>query len=183
MAARECGECTACCDVMIVPELNKPANKTCKYADGGCRMYEHRPTTCKDWNCLWISGEFRDRDRPDKSGFVSWMMPASLIREWGHKVVAIRETKEGSTVLPSAEKMIRKLNRLKVSVVVIRKESGRAFYPAEGFAPTMRRSFEKEGVEYKERSGGFFVDLEFCKKAWPADYADESNLKELIQIT
>ncbi len=181
--SRECGTCTACCQVMIVPELNKPANQACQYADDGCTMYEHRPPTCKDWDCLWIKGEFRERDRPDKIGFVPWMMPAELMRDWKHHVVAFREIKEGATVLAAAEKIIKKFNKVGISVIVIRKETGRAFYPAKGFAPTMRASFQKEGMEYKERSGAFFVDVEFCKKAWPADYADESNLKELIQIT
>ena len=181
-AKRECGSCTACCEVMIVPELNKPAHKMCQYADGGCTMYQDRPPTCKDWNCLWLRGEFRDRDRPDKIGFVPWLMPNSLLREWGHTVVAFRELKEGATVLAAAEKIIKKYNRNKISVVVIRRDSGRAFYPAKGFAPTMRRSFDREDVKYTERGGAFFVDLEFCKQAWPADYASEDNLRNLIKI-
>ena len=180
---RSCGTCTACCEVMIVPELNKPANKLCQFADGGCRMYEHRPPTCKDWNCLWLKGEMRDRDRPDKVGFVPWLMPQSLVREWGHPVIAFREIKEGSTVVPTGAQTIKKYNKKGVSVVVIRKESGRVFYPANGFAKNMRESFTAQGVDYRERGGAFHVPLDFCRAAWPADYADESNLKELIQLT
>lgn len=78
---------------------------------------------------------------------------------------------------------IKKYNKKGVSVVVIRKESGRVFYPANGFAKKMRESFTAQGVDYRERGGAFHVPLEFCKAAWPADYADESNLKELIQLT
>ena len=181
--SRECGTCTACCEVMIVPELNKPANKPCQYANDGCNMYEDRPPTCRDWDCLWIKGELRERDRPDKIGFVPWMMPLTLMRDWKHHVVAFSEILEGARVLAAAETMIKQFNKIGISVIVIRKDTGRAFYPAKGFAPTMRASLAKDGIEYRERSGAFFVDLEFCKEAWPADYANESNLKDLIQLT
>jgi len=108
---RECGTCTACCTTMIVPELNKAAHCDCPFANQGCTMYDDRPPTCADWNCLWLLGHFRDRDRPDKTGYVSWVMPAPQVRSWGHPVVAMREIKEGSTVIPAGQRAIKKLTK------------------------------------------------------------------------
>lgn len=180
--SRECGTCTACCSTMIVPELNKAAHKACHHAHDGCTIYETRPPTCADWDCLWILGHFRERDRPDKSGYVSWVMPAPQVRSWGHPVVAIRELKEGSTVVAQGERAIKKLNKSNVSVIVIKKESGRTIYPAKGFGDSMRSAFAGQGVNFSERSGAFYISREECEKMWPVDYAEGSELSQLIQI-
>lgn len=179
---RECGTCTACCSTMIVPELNKGAHRKCQHANEGCVIYEQRPPTCADWDCLWVLGHFRDRDRPDKTGYVSWVMPTEQVRSWEHPVVAMREIKEGSTVVPTGARAIKKLNKSNVSVIVIKRESGRTIYPAAGFAGKMREAFNGQRVEFTERGGAFYIGLEDCKKMWPMDYADGAELRELIQL-
>ncbi len=179
---RECGTCTACCTTMIVPELNKAAHCDCPFANNGCTMYEDRPPTCADWNCLWLLGHFRDRDRPDKTGYVSWVMPAPQVRSWGHPVVAMREIKEGSTVIPAGQRAIKKLTKAKVSVIVIKKDTGRTIYAASGFQKTMRESFNGQGIEFSERSGSFHISREDCERMWPMDYAQGDSLRKLISI-
>lgn len=179
---RECGECTACCTTMIVPELNKPAHVSCTHAKGGCEIYDGRPPTCAGWDCLWIKGHFRDRDRPDKTKYVSWVMPAPQVRQWGHPVVAIRELKEGSTVVPQGQKAIKKLTNASVSVIVIKKESGRTIYPAKGFKKKMKDSFGAQNVPFTERSGAFYISQAECEKMWPLDYAQGDDLRKLIKI-
>lgn len=180
---RECGECTACCEVMIVPELQKPANNKCVYANNGCSMYEHRPPTCRDWNCLWVQGRFGNKERPDKTKFVSWIMPSSQSAQWGHPVVAIREIKEGSSVVPAGDRAIKKLTGSGASVIVIKRDTGRVIHPARGFKDEMKLRFDQQKVEYSMRGGRFYLSKEYCEKVWPIDYANKENLKELIQIS
>lgn len=68
---RECGECTACCTVLAVAELNKPARWTCDHVGcQGCRVYDVRPASCREFNCLWLRGGLPSHPslRPDKLG-------------------------------------------------------------------------------------------------------------------
>lgn len=69
---RECGGCTACCKVMGVPELSKPDFVVCGHATKkvGCGIYEKRPTSCREFNCLWAYGLLPEGCRPDKIGIV-----------------------------------------------------------------------------------------------------------------
>lgn len=70
---RECGPCTACCTVHQVEELRKPARQACDHlCPSGCAIYESRPNTCRQFNCLWLRGGL-DRNetlRPDHLGLV-----------------------------------------------------------------------------------------------------------------
>ncbi len=53
---RACGGCTACCHVLPVRELAKPANVTCTHCDvgHGCRIYNDRPPICRIFICTWL---------------------------------------------------------------------------------------------------------------------------------
>lgn len=76
MPKRECGSCTACCTLMQVPELPKPAGVSCGNLCGkGCGIYEKRPGSCKAFQCLWLSGDIDIEGdpefmRPDKFGLM-----------------------------------------------------------------------------------------------------------------
>lgn len=68
---RSCDGCTACCTIMRVDELDKPAGKTCEHlVPGGCGIYESRPSGCRGWACIWRSGTdlLHEDERPDKIG-------------------------------------------------------------------------------------------------------------------
>lgn len=67
---RQCGECTLCCTLLPVPVLDKPANTDCVNCNGGCSIYEERPTPCRTYHCEWLKGEFPEEWRPDKSHVV-----------------------------------------------------------------------------------------------------------------
>ncbi len=58
-----CGSCVACCRVFNIPELKKPAGVWCKSCNVGvgCKIYEQRPTMCRQFECLWL----QSRNRPD----------------------------------------------------------------------------------------------------------------------
>jgi hypothetical protein len=68
---RHCGDCTLCCKVLGVEEgdFHKRKDQWCAHATKrhGCGIYETRPSKCRDFACLWLTGQFgRDEHRPDK---------------------------------------------------------------------------------------------------------------------
>ena len=73
---RQCGSCTACCTAMGVPELKKPAGAKCHHllsiVDGaaGCSIYDRRPKSCRDFECVWLQGSMSDEHQPNKTGVV-----------------------------------------------------------------------------------------------------------------
>ena len=54
---RQCAGCTMCCKVMRVPELPKKINVWCTHCvlGQGCGIYETRPSSCREFNCLYLS--------------------------------------------------------------------------------------------------------------------------------
>jgi len=72
-AGRECGTCTACCTVLAVAELQKPARWACDHVDcASCGIYEQRPQACRDFNCAWLRGAIAGDEslRPDRLGLM-----------------------------------------------------------------------------------------------------------------
>jgi len=69
---RQCGECTACCSVMSVPDLEKIAGEPCTRlgSSGGCACYQERPRVCSDYRCLWLLGQGEEGWRPDRVGIL-----------------------------------------------------------------------------------------------------------------
>jgi Fe-S-cluster containining protein len=55
---------------MPIAELDKPANSPCKnLCEKGCGTYETRPSSCRDYGCLWLHGFGRTIERPDRVGY------------------------------------------------------------------------------------------------------------------
>ena len=72
---RQCGECTLCCLVPEVPEMNKPINTMCKHCDKGCTIWPDRPKSCRAFDCAWLRGAMNDDMRPDKSHVAIEVLP------------------------------------------------------------------------------------------------------------
>jgi hypothetical protein len=54
---RSCGDCTMCCNLFTIPELNKPAGVWCEHCrsgKGGCAIYANRPQRCRNFVCQWL---------------------------------------------------------------------------------------------------------------------------------
>jgi hypothetical protein len=70
---RKCGLCSACCTLLRVDELEKPAGVPCpKLRRGGkCGIYETRPGICRGYMCAWLTGFAPREDRPDRVGYVA----------------------------------------------------------------------------------------------------------------
>ena len=70
---RECGECSMCCKLLGVEELEKPKNKWCSHCkiSEGCAIYESRPPSCRNFKCLWIINDKMPEElRPDRAKVV-----------------------------------------------------------------------------------------------------------------
>ena len=73
---RECGDCSLCCKLLGIEELNKPAGKWCDnvHLGKGCEIYENRPHSCRVFTCGWLSNEtFGDHWRPTRCKMVVCM--------------------------------------------------------------------------------------------------------------
>jgi hypothetical protein len=71
---RSCGECTLCCKLLPVREIEKHANTRCIHQrHSGCRVYRKDgfPLSCRLWSCLWlVDAQTAGLRRPDRSGYV-----------------------------------------------------------------------------------------------------------------
>lgn len=65
---RVCGGCTACCKTHAVRELPKKAEVWCTHCDigKGCKIYDSRPGGCREFQCGWLAGMWKEEDRPDR---------------------------------------------------------------------------------------------------------------------
>ena len=105
-AARQCGECTVCCTVLAVDELKKPMRWACEHlACGGCRIYDERPTGCREFDCLWLRGAIGDDEgaRPDRLGIVFDSFFSAATGAW--RFVAF-EAWTGAFADPAAARLI-----------------------------------------------------------------------------
>lgn len=56
MSENYCGDCTLCCKLMSVVEIQKPRASWCPHVAGdkhGCTIYADRPAPCEHWACGW----------------------------------------------------------------------------------------------------------------------------------
>lgn len=78
IAARTCGGCTACCEIVPVKEIGLKAYTRCQHARDamhvkgpGCAIYAERPYSCRSWSCLWLKTPGLPPElRPDRCGIV-----------------------------------------------------------------------------------------------------------------
>lgn len=85
---RTCGHCTLCCTLLKVPEIGKAKNARCANLNPkGCAVYESRPPSCRNFNCLWLTDPKIPRFmRPNKSGVVLHAVP-----ELGDKTIIVHK--------------------------------------------------------------------------------------------
>jgi hypothetical protein len=75
---RQCGDCTLCCKLIAVRELDKLAGQRCDHQrmGKGCSIYDRRPPSCRFWNCRWlVEDDTAELSRPDRSHYVVDIIP------------------------------------------------------------------------------------------------------------
>jgi hypothetical protein len=72
MSEKACGECSLCCKLLIIPELNKPENKWCQHCKlgRGCSIYDSRPAICQGFKCEWLKDSVDDHWYPMQSHMI-----------------------------------------------------------------------------------------------------------------
>jgi len=88
---RKCGDCRECCIVLEIKEINKPAGVFCdKLCAKGCGIYESRPNECRNFECLWLTGQIPKRMKPNTVHAVAWM--TGIDTPEGEKMPVLRVT-------------------------------------------------------------------------------------------
>ena len=68
----QCGSCTLCCEILPIPEIQKPENVLCQNCtkNSGCNIYSSRPKSCIDFKCLFIETDMVEELRPNKCNII-----------------------------------------------------------------------------------------------------------------
>lgn len=83
----KCGTCTLCCKLTGIKEIGKAVGEWCKYCNinVGCNIYDTRPQSCKNFECVWLRDGWGEELRPDKCHLMFEQIPGS------DAYIAIRE--------------------------------------------------------------------------------------------
>lgn len=81
MSLNQCGECTLCCEILPIPEINKPENQLCPNCTekSGCNIYSNRPISCRQFDCVYIKNDDSEDLRPDKTGIIFEYISENII--------------------------------------------------------------------------------------------------------
>lgn len=80
-APRSCAGCTACCVLPEIDALQKPADRPCRHCSVGigCSAYDARPDLCRDFLCLWVTGDALGTHwQPSHAGMLVYRQGAQL---------------------------------------------------------------------------------------------------------
>lgn len=126
-AHRSCGDCTACCTVMGVKSIEKPAYTRCEKLvalgsasarASGCSIYTTRPDDCRDFSCLWLQDDgrvLRNMERPDHVGLMFDVTQKDA--KIGQALIA-RAVRPGAFNEPAAKKLIERLAKRSLIILI-----------------------------------------------------------------
>lgn len=94
---RSCGACQACCHLLGIEELGKPAGINCEHqCSAGCGTYAQRPYVCHAFLCEWkISPHMSGDMRPDKSG-IMYFIQSGIVPGDSRDTLKVFEVREGA---------------------------------------------------------------------------------------
>jgi len=113
--SKECGDCTLCCELLQIPEINKPASVMCGdcILSKGCGIYNSRPNSCRNFNCLYLDSDDMDISlRPNECRVTFEKVTTKIY-------FGIELPKDiGSCKTPIVSQYIKSLNESGISVVI-----------------------------------------------------------------
>lgn len=155
--ARACDGCTACCELLEIEELSKPAFTRCQYqGEGKCTNYKDRPSSCADWDCLWLHGYMPDRFSPQRCGVMFTPQRIGASKSFGMQIVGARELSRSSSKIKSGARAIQWLVSRGVSVLVQIESGVKHFYPAKGARAFAAAVYRKRGIDH-QWNGRYFI--------------------------
>jgi hypothetical protein len=139
IAGRRCGPCTACCTIKGIPELAKEPYQNCQHlCAAGCSVYDQRPSSCREFECLWLQGHISgdERRRPDQLGLMF-----DVTGEDGAmgQVLVAWETRPGAADEPAAHYLLERMARR--VLIIVRRTTKKMF--AVGPEPLVRQFYTK----------------------------------------
>lgn len=145
---RQCGACDACCTLLEVSELEKPANTPCPWLSdkegmAGCGHYNERPTGCRSWDCSWRMGLGHKDERPDKIGLMfDQTRGASKF-----PALVVRETRPGAYEEPEAQAMLKRLVDEGNMMILMKEGGARRVYGPTDKLREIRQLAEQEKAQ------------------------------------
>jgi hypothetical protein len=126
--SRECGDCTLCCTLLGVQDIDKPAQTKCEHeCDSGCGIYETRPYSCKRFDCLWLKRLLPVWARPDKINVVFDVAKPKIT---GKKMpLLLIEGEDGAHKSHKLRPIIEFLGRDREVIVIDTKNAPRSYAP------------------------------------------------------
>ena len=146
MSKRECGECGECCFALAVDVEDKPRMKACPHFCSGCSIYDNRPESCAEWNCLWLMGSVPHSQRPDRTKIIFWLPDTETAGRWGNRLVMAAETKKSAYRMQSNEKYIRHLHRQGNNIMLLHVDGSRTLYLHKEFMARVLVDSKRNGV-------------------------------------
>lgn len=72
--SNECGDCSLCCKLLGIKELDKPKLQWCSHCSpgNGCKIYQDRPQSCREFECMWLMGQWHEDFKPSKVRAFFW---------------------------------------------------------------------------------------------------------------
>lgn len=90
---KRCGDCQECCVALSVADVGTEAGAPCQHqCRSGCAIYKQRPSSCRDYKCVWLQSPLSIELRPDKCGVILESRDTKL----GAGTLVARETRAGS---------------------------------------------------------------------------------------
>ena len=140
--SRACGECSLCCKVMKIEELEKPVGRWCPHCrpgQGGCSIYSGRPPSCRSFACAWLQGALPLEQRPDTTKVVFTESAAGWV------AVHVDESFPDAADREPVAGQIQKL-ALKMPVVILCGETRRVVARSKQAIDALRKIEKKSGI-------------------------------------
>ena len=152
IARRRCSECTVCCTVKGIGELQKPAGQHCPHmAPEGtsCLIYGRHPRSCRGYYCAWRKGFLGADERPDLIGVLFEHGRTVLVP--GVRVIVAREAHDGA--LDAVQELLGALAR-KWIVIKVRGDERSALGPPEVMATVTEKLKGTSHIQVDDGSMG-----------------------------
>lgn len=155
---RKCGDCSACCTLLAVHELQKARYVKCVHLRQGnrcCSVYANRPSECAGYACAWTLGLGTNAQRPDKLGMVFSTEETAL----GVTLLGL-EVRPGTGEVGSPGAMLGKVvaEKMKIGLILGGKDWRRVEYVPPGREGAAEAAMAKYHLKMAER-GIFDPDL------------------------